>query len=186
MHSSTQDVRESSQRGVLTRNWKGPIKTGWAETDKGQPGKPTICPKIITEMRGADLLFFELIKTVKFAIQCVFFELIKTVQGINFLQRNLSTITDIVLVFFEPSSPHNSQRIDGNQQHNEDNTYCHIITHAHTTKHNQKQTQPNTNKHITHFQHRYRPTSFQVARGLQSHTRTVVSCMMRTCSPDKE
>ena len=25
--------------------------------------------------------------------------------------------------FFEPSPPHNCQRIDGNQQHNEDNTY---------------------------------------------------------------
>ena len=24
------------------RNWKGPIKTGWAETDKGQPGKPNV------------------------------------------------------------------------------------------------------------------------------------------------
>ena len=29
---------------------------------------------------------------------------------------------------------------DGNQQHNEDNTYYHILTHAHTTKHKQTQT----------------------------------------------
>ena len=54
-------------------------------------------------------------------------------------------VTDFVLVLFEPSSPHNSQRIDGNQQHNEDNTYYHLRMHGHTTKHNQ--TQPNTNYH---------------------------------------
>ena len=62
----------------------------------------------------------------------------------------LSVIADVVLVYFEPLSPHNSQRIDGNQQHNEDNTYYHILTHAHTTKHHH-QTQPNTikHKHIT-------------------------------------
>ena len=54
----------------------------------------------------------------------------------------LSVITDVVLVSFEPLSPHNSQRIDGNQQHNEDNTNYHILTHAHTTKHHQ--TPPNT------------------------------------------
>ena len=85
-------------------------------------------------------------------------------------------ITDVVLVSFEPSSPHYSQRIDGNEQHNEDNTYYHILTHAHTTKNKQTQT----------FRHRYRPTSFQVARGLHSYTRTVVSCMMRMCSHHKE
>ena len=54
------------------------------------------------------------------------------------------------------------------------NTYQHKLTHTNTTKHN------------THFQHRHRPTSFQVARGLHRYARTVVSCMMRTCSPNRE
>ena len=27
---------------MLTRNWKGPIKTGWPESDKRQPGKPSV------------------------------------------------------------------------------------------------------------------------------------------------
>ena len=51
-------------------------------------------------------------------------------------------------------------------------------------------TQQPTHRHIpthnTHFEHRYRPTSLQVARGLHSYTRTVVSCMMWTCSPNRE
>ena len=105
----------------------------------------------------------------------------------------LSVITDVVLVSFEPLSPHNSQRIDGNQQHNEDNTYYHILTHAHTTKHHQ--TPPNTTKHKhitnttkhnTHFQDRYRPTSFQVERGLHRSTWTNDFCMVRTVSPNRE
>ena len=119
------------------------------------------------------ILFFELIKSVIFVIQCGsnFFELIKTVMGINSLAGLFFffEITDVVFFFFfEPSSPHNSQRIAGNQQHNEDNTYQHKLTHTNTTKHN------------THFQHRHRPTSFQVARGLHSYARTVVSCMSQT------
>ena len=56
-------------------------------------------------------------------------------------------ITDVDFSF-EPSPPHNSQRIDGNQQHNEDNTYYHILSHTDTCSHNQ--TQPNTNKSQTH------------------------------------
>ena len=56
-------------------------------------------------------------------------------------------------------------------------------SHTNTCSHNQTQT---NHKHITYFQHRYRPTSFQVARGLHSKTRTVVSCMKRTCSHDRE
>ena len=51
-----------------------------------------------------------------------FFEIIKTVMGKFFSRDIFFEITDIVF-FFEPSPPHNSQRIDGNQQHNEDNTY---------------------------------------------------------------
>ena len=73
--------------------------------------------------------------------------------------------------FCEPSSP----------QHNEDNTYYHILTHAHTTKHNHTQT--NTNKHnqtqtntnTSPISSTGRPTSFQVARGLHR-------CMIRTSS----
>ena len=41
MHASSQDVHESAQREACLRETeKAPIKTGWAETDKGQPGKP--------------------------------------------------------------------------------------------------------------------------------------------------
>ena len=100
--------------------------------------------------------------------------------------------TDVVF-FLEPSPPHNSQRIDANtdatnnttkttHQHmlSHTVTYCHILTHTNTTEHHQ-----NTTKHNTHFQHRYRPASFQVAPGLHSNTRTVLSCMMRTCSPNR-
>ena len=58
-----------------------------------------------------------------------------------------------------------------NQQHNEDNTYDPILTHAHTTKH--KQTQTNTN--TSPISSTGRPTSFRVARGLHS-------CMIRTSS----
>ena len=68
---------------------------------------------------------------------------------INSLAGHFFEITDFVLVFlFEPSPPHNSQHIDGNQQHNEDNTYYHIQTHTDTCSHNQ--TQSNTYKSQTH------------------------------------
>ena len=63
------------------------------------------------------------------------------------------------MVFFEPSSPHNSQRIDGNQQHNEDDTYYHIETQSQT----QQQTQTNTDTSPISS-----TTSFRVARGLHS------------------
>ena len=78
---------------------------------------------------------------------------------------------------FEPSSPHNSQRIDGNQKHNENNTYSHIPTHTNTYQH--LTTRINTTQTC-------RPISFQVARRLHSYARTGVSCMMRTCSVNKE
>ena len=76
--------------------------------------------------------------------------------------------TSFFLSFFEQSPPYNSQRTDANTDATNNTTHT------------------NTYSHITHFQHRYRPTSLQVARGLHSHTRTVVSCVMRTCSPDSE
>ena len=92
---------------------------------------------------------------------------------INSFAGYFPLITDVVLVFFEPSSPHNSQRIDGNQQHNEDNTYYHIKPHAHTTKHKQTQTETQTKNKNRHtdtspIANTGRPTSFQVARGLHS------------------
>ena len=57
-------------------------------------------------------------------------------------------------------------------------TYYHIQTHVHTTKHNQI-----TN--ATPISSTDTGTSFQMVRGLQSHTSTVVSCMMRTCQTNK-
>ena len=54
----------------------------------------------------------------------------------------------------------------------------------HTTSH------INTYQHAhqahSSFQDRYRPTSFQVARGLHRNTWTIVSCMMWTCQTNKE
>ena len=82
--------------------------------------------------------------------------LIKTVMEINSLAGHFLKLQDFVLVFFfEPSPPHNSQRIDANTDATNNTTHT------------------NTNKHITHFQHRYRPTSLQVARGLHSYAKTV-------------
>ena len=40
VHSSPQDVHESLQRGVLTRDGEAPILTGWAETDKENQRSP--------------------------------------------------------------------------------------------------------------------------------------------------
>ena len=67
------------------------------------------------------------------------------------------------------STPTLSQPTTQRRQHipTHTGTYEHILTHH-------------------HFQHRCRPTSFQVARGLHSYARTVVSCMMWTCSFNKE
>ena len=67
-----------------------------------------------------------------------------------------------------------SQRTDGNQQHNEDNTYYQKITH--TTNCYHTLTQSNTTKHNTHFQQRYMPL----------HSKWHDSCMLRTCSANKE
>ena len=84
--------------------------------------------------------FFELILICSDCNLVRFFELIKTAVEINSFAGYFWNYRFRFGHFFEPSSPHNSQRIDGNRQHNEDNTYYHIITHAHTTKHNQTQT----------------------------------------------
>ena len=95
------------------------------------------------------------------------------------LAGHFSGFTDLVFAFFfEPSPPHNSQRIDANTDATNNttktthaNTYLHILTHTNTTKHHQ-----HTTRHITHLQHRYRPTSFQAARGL--HRKHQDSCFL--------
>ena len=63
------------------------------------------------------------------------------------------------------------------------NTYHNINTYQHAQQHC-----TDTPHHQAHFsfQHRYRPTSFHVARGLHRKNLINVSCMMGTCSPDKE
>ena len=87
-------------------------------------------------------------------VKMLFFHYFPNCDGDKFSRGIFSVITDFVfsLFFFDPSPPHNSQRIDANtepttqrRQHipTRINTNYHIITHAHTTKHNQ--TQPNTN-----------------------------------------
>ena len=114
-------------------------------------------------MRGAVLLFFESSKSVKFVIRCglIFFELIKTVM-VNSLAGHFFLKLQTSFFSSQPSPPHNSQRIDANTdatgKTTHTTTYYHILT------------QPNTTKPNTQFQHRYRPTSFQVARGLHRNT----------------
>ena len=110
-------------------------------------------------------------------IQCVFFELIKTVMGLNSLAGHFFEITDVVFSS-EPSPPHNSQRIDANTDSTNNTMKTTLTTQTNITKHNQTQTHHP-------FQHRYMATPFQVARGLHSHAGTVVSCMLRTCSPTR-
>ena len=81
---------------------------------------------------------------------------------INSLAGLFFEITDVVfLPFFEPSPPHYSQRIDANTDATNKTTNT-----THTTTYHHIPTQRTTTKHITHFQHRYRPTPFQVARGV--------------------
>ena len=111
------------------------------------------------------ILFFDLVKTLKFVILCVFFffaNFLKTVLGINSL-AGLFEITDLVFSSFNrhhhttanASTPTLTQPTEQRRHHipPHTTTYYHILPHTNTTKHN------------THFQHRYRPT-FQVARGL--------------------
>ena len=42
MHSSPQDVHESPREVYPRETEKAPVKTGWAETDKGRPGRPNV------------------------------------------------------------------------------------------------------------------------------------------------
>ena len=64
----------------------------------------------------------------------------------------------------------------------------HTTSHINTYQHAHKHTAQTHHTHQAHFsfQHRYRPTSFQVARGLHRNPETIVSCMMRTCQTNKE
>ena len=41
VHPSTPDVHKSSE-ACLRETGKDPVKTGWAEADKGRPGKPNV------------------------------------------------------------------------------------------------------------------------------------------------
>ena len=98
---------------------------------------------------------------------------------ISFLRGNLSTITDVIFFLWNRHGRHN----DDNTLHHmsiHTNTSIHINTHRNTQ--HRHTTQPSTFS----FQHRYRPTSFQVARGLHRNPLTTVSCMMRTCPPGRE
>ena len=84
-----------------------------------------------------------------------FFELIETVMGINSLAGHFFfEITDVVLVFFEPSSPLNSQRIDSNQATNNTTKTLHTNTRSHNQTQHNINTNTNKHRHITHFQHR--------------------------------
>ena len=77
---------------------------------------PTISAKIITEMCGADLIVFRINLNANDCNSMQFkkIELIKTVMEINSLAGLFFEITDVVLSFFQPSPPHNSQRITTN------------------------------------------------------------------------
>ena len=120
----------------------------------------TISAKIITEMRGAEKIVFRINLNGN---DC---NSIRVFQNFRFFFKKSNGDKFSRRIFFVP--PHNSQRTDANTDATNNTTHT------------------NTNKHITHFQHRYRPTSFQVARGLHSYARTVVSCMIRTCWPNSE
>ena len=72
-------------------------------------------------------------------------------------------------------------------------TTTHYVTCQDIPRHQYKPTRTTTHStdaphHQAHFsfQHRYRPTSFHVARCLHRNKSINVSCMVRTCSPDKE
>ena len=114
-------------------------------------------------------------------IQCglKFFELIKICNGENSSRDIFLKLQTSFWSFFEPSSPHNSQRIDANTDATNNTTKT---KHTNTTKHNQ--TQPNTtkHKHITHFQHRYMPTSSpgQRVMSLRLDPRTCLRSTPRT------
>ena len=106
---------------------------------------------MITEMRGADLIVFELSTTVMTVIQCffeIFFELIKTVMVINSLAGHFFEITDVFFFF--------------NRHHR---TTANAQTQTLT-----EPTKTTKTSHTTYypFPAQIRPTSFHVARGLHS------------------
>ena len=111
----------------------------------------TISAKIITEMRGADLIDCN---SMRFQI----FRINKNRNGDKFSRGTFfKKITDVVFAS-EPSPPHNSQRIDANTDATNN-----------TTK-------------TTQIQAHFTPSGTR----FNSCARTVVSCMMRTCSLDRE
>ena len=86
-------------------------------------------------------------------------------MGINSFAGHFFEITDVVFFLFL-------------NRHHRTTSQNNTRQHAHSTDSSHFKT-------LLHLPHRNKPTSFQVARGLHLHskTRTVVSCMMRTCSP---
>ena len=117
----------------------------------------TIFRKMITEMRGADLIF--------------------RIIYIRFLNQYKPQCKKFLRgTFFY----HKSQRIDANTDATNNTTKTSLTTQCITYQHIPIHTNAHKHRHITHFQHRYRPTSFQVARGLHSYARAVASCMIRT------
>ena len=125
---------------------------------------------------------------------CVFF---LTVMEINPQRSDLCAITDVVFfwrnrlgrgIFFV--SPHNRPLNDDDPSHHKTDTTHHVtsrhIKSRHVPSHHHSSTLLEANTAHCPFQHRCRPTSFEVARGLHRNTKTNVSCMMRTCSPYRD
>ena len=98
----------------------------------------------------------------------------------NSLAGYFSVITDVVLVFL--NRHHHTTANASTATNNTTKTihYYHIMTHAHTTKHNQTQTPPNTTPISS------TDTGLPNSKWHDSYARTVVSCMMRRCSLHKE
>ena len=67
-------------------------------------------------------------------------------------------------------SPHNSQRIGANADATNSTTTTIMTTHSNTHKHTTQTHHATPHQAHSLFQHRYRPTSFQVARGLHRNT----------------
>ena len=130
----------------------------------------TIPAQIITDLTWCRFIFSNECKTVLTVTQCGFFKLILICNGKNSLAGYFSVITDVV--FFLLSRHH----------HTTANASPPTLTRPTTQRRRHILTHTNTYLQITHFQHRCRPTSFQVARGLHSYARTVLSCTMRTRS----
>ena len=129
---------------------------------KWECGRNTISAKKITDLTWCRFNLFDLLLNCN-ACNLMrflnFFELEKNRNGDKFFRGTFFLLLQISFwSFFETTihQPTHRRQPTTHRRH-------HILSHTNTCSHNQ--TQPNTNKHkhTTHFQHRYRPTSFQVA-----------------------